>query len=122
MPVMFWIGGGDGGSKSNVNPKMVIDLSDEPETRWRRIMTVAEKEAETQHDQEFWNSGGKGKQVVKPLLDIGLGKKMDEGVKERKKVSGLGSLKEAPKDDRVGGVSLDSSLKQTRDETSGVPG
>ncbi|KAI3810624.1 hypothetical protein L1987_20245 [Smallanthus sonchifolius] len=58
-------GVGDGDPKSDVNPKMIIDLFDYPEARRRRIRTVVRKEAETHaethHDQESGNNGGKGK-------------------------------------------------------------
>ncbi|KAI3827976.1 hypothetical protein L1987_02065 [Smallanthus sonchifolius] len=107
-------GGGDGEPKSELNPKMIIDLSDEPEASRQRIKTVANKEVEAHRDQKSGNGGGKGKQVVKPLLDVVLGKKVAKGVGEKEKVTGLGPSQEASKDNLV-----DSSSKPARDETGG---
>ncbi|KAI3784511.1 hypothetical protein L1987_43610 [Smallanthus sonchifolius] len=82
-------GGGDGNPKSGLNPPLVIDLSDEPKARRRRIKTLANKEAETHHDQESGDGSGKGKQIMKTMTDVDLGNKVSEGVGEKQKVTWL---------------------------------
>ncbi|KAI3827978.1 hypothetical protein L1987_02067 [Smallanthus sonchifolius] len=110
----------DGETKPDANPKTVIDLSDEPEARRRHVKTIASKEAETQRDQESGNGDGKDKQVVKPIVEAGLGKKVaDEGLTEKEEVAGLGIVQDVPKEKPVGGTSLDSSSKPTGDGTRG---
>ncbi|KAI3786377.1 hypothetical protein L1987_40012 [Smallanthus sonchifolius] len=97
-------GGGDGDPKSGLNSTTVIGLSDEQEARRWRIKTLANKEVETHHDQESGNGDGKGKQIMKPLPDVGLGEK----------VTGLEPTLESSKDQPI-----DSSSKLTKDESGG---